>query len=147
MVIILGAGQYGIWISENVCNTQEVTFYDNDRRKWGSQIGKSYVLTLDEFLCSIQIEDNSIVIGGHNETLLYFLRDCKPKCGVYSLEKDKLIKFDLKNLPDFEFNNSSQIGTSNLKKYVARMIELASENRTVAYQHAKEYVEFKKQHI
>lgn len=38
MIIIVGAGDYGIKIKRKICNESnesDVLFYDNDRRKWG----------------------------------------------------------------------------------------------------------------
>lgn len=146
MDIIIGIGQVGK-IVNNRMNNDNVLFYDNDRRKWGTIVDDTRVIGLDELLDLKENRENRLIIGADNPSLLCFIKDMSPKCGVYRYEENKFIEISTEDIKDFEYDNAEKIGEQNLKKYICRMEELKKEGREKAYQHAKAYVEFKKENI
>lgn len=89
MIVILGAGEYGIQIrNQFFSNENDVVFYDNDRRKWGKIIADTKVITLEHFQELAKLDNTKIIIGGQSSSLLFFLKDIKPVCQVLRLENE-----------------------------------------------------------
>lgn len=122
MTVIIGCGEYGIWIRRQILgDEQDVVFYDNDRRKWGEIISKTRVVSLDEFISLIKREETKLVIGGKNPSILQFVKDIYPMCSVLKVEDDKLIRLKTESIGDFQYDNAFQIGEENLKRHIDKM--------------------------
>ena len=148
MTVIIGCGEYGIWIRRQILgDEQDVVFYDNDRRKWGEIISKTRVVSLDEFISLIKREETKLVIGGKNPSILQFVKDIYPMCSVLKVEDDKLISLKTESIGDFQYDNAFQIGEENLKRHIDKMNEFKIHGKSEAYKHAMQYIEFKKKHL
>ena len=129
MIVIMGCGEYGIWIrTELLGNEENIVFYDNDRRKWGSVVAETNVITLEEFINYVNKEDTKLIVGGRNTSLLFFIKDVNPKCKVWRVEENQFVEI-------------------NLNEHIGRMNEFKEMGKEKAYQHAAQYIEFKKEHL
>ena len=148
MIIILGAGQYGVQIRNHFFeNREDIVFYDNDRRKWGKTIDNAIVITLEKFQQLIRVEDTQVVVGGRSSSLLFFLKDAAPACQILKVADGQLVAMDIEEIGEFSYDNALEVGTKNLEKHISRMDEFKQEGKTAAYKHASEYIEFKKEHL
>ena len=144
--IIIGAGNYGVWLKKRFCDDGNVLFYDNDRRKWGKKLDGAKIATLDELLHCIK-SDSKIIVGGHNASLIHFIKDIIPPCPVYKECDGELVEVDMDEVDEFPYENSKEIGERNLEKNMIRMGEFKRSGREKAFQHAFEYISYKRNHI
>lgn len=147
MTIIVGAGQYGLWIKEKFCEFEQVLFYDNDRRKWGTYVAGTRVISLEELLKLVESAENKVIIGSRSLSVEYFVKDVLPKCPVYKVENEILRKVSVKDLVDFKFDNTKDIGEKNLESYFRQLDKIKKSGNMKAYNHASKYIEFKQKHI
>lgn len=149
MIIIFGAGQQGKNILNMYTNEDRdnIVFYDNDRRKWGMEIEGIRVITLERLLELANDVNAKLVLGGTHNSMLAFIKDLQPACEVVKIEDgtEKIVSID--EMEAFPYDNSLEIGERNLNEYIARMEELKERGRMKAYEHARRYVDFKKEHL
>lgn len=148
MNVIFGAGKLGREIRANYFERDDnVVFYDNDRRKWGSTIDGVEVITLDNFTELANKENTRIIIGCKAVSSLFFLRDVSPLCEVVKVEDDKIVPFHLSDIGEFPYDNAIEIGQRNLEEHIRRTDEFKLMGNMIAYNHAVNYVNFKKDHL
>lgn len=148
MIVILGAGINGKLMYQKVYSKKRnIVFYDNDRRKWGERIGNTEVITLDCFLRLAKDKDTTIILTVNSPNLICFLKDINPFCRVLKEENDKLVDVKIRDIPQFQYDNSIEIGRKNLECYEKMCVELKKKGDDIAYYHALEYVEFKRKHL
>lgn len=148
MVIIVGAGEIG----KDICKkyylgSNECVFYDNDRRKWGGSVEGKRILTLTEFLEYSKKPENELVIAGKSASLYAFLKDVAPTGSIYVEDDAELKQIRIEDLGDFEYINATEVGKFNLEKHVERARQLKERGDVFAYEHAKSYIDFKKEHL
>lgn len=148
MTIIFGAADLGKHIAkEFFANQNDVIFYDNDRRKWGQTIDGLVVVNLERFLELLSKNDTKIIVGTENETALFFLKDvCTPKNEILIVKGTELTRFDLTTVGDFK-RDIGLIEEKKLKKYEEARDEYKKQGNMTAYQHAVEYIAFKKENL
>lgn len=148
MIVIMGCGEYGIWIRTKLLGNEEnIVFYDNDRRKWGGVVAETNVITLEEFINYVNKEDTKLIVGGRNTSLLFFIKDVNPKCKVWRVEENQFVEINLNEVGEFAYDNALEIGKKNLNEHIGRMNEFKEMGKEKAYQHAAQYIEFKKEHL
>lgn len=149
MIIIFGAGQQGKNILNMYTNEDRdnIVFYDNDRRKWGTTIEGIHVITLERLLELVNDVSAKLVLGGTHNSMLAFIKDLGPVCEVVKIEDgmEKAVRID--KLAEFPYENSIEVGERNLSDYIVRMEELKQQGRMKAYEHARDYVAFKREHL
>lgn len=146
MTIIFGAADLGRRIvKEFFANQNDLVFYDNDRRKWGKTIDGLTVVNLEQFLKFLQEKDTKIIVATENETALAFLKDiCLPDNEILAVKGNELARFDLAGVKDFKRDIRS-IEEKKLKRYEEARDEFKKQGNMTAYQHAVEYIAFKRE--
>lgn len=116
----------------------------------GGCIDNIKVINLDKFIAYTRDRHNKVIIGGGKgivPSIVYFVKDIKPTCEVFFYD-DEETKVDMTNLGEFEYDNSMEIGNSNIKEEKAWLLELKEDGEsTVAVSHAEQYIKFKEKHI
>lgn len=148
MIIIFGAGESGQYIMRRFFeNKDNLLFYDNDRRKWGMNIEGSKVIDFNEFCKIIKMDDTEIVIGTKNETAIFFLKDiCSPENKIFGFENNKLVKLDLNKTGEFK-RDIVKVERKKLKKYEEMKAVYEKKGNIIAYNHAVDYIDFKRNHL
>ena len=147
MKIVFGAGEVA---KEYIMNnySSSIVCYDNDRRKWGKKvIDDVEIITLDELLKIIECNDCEIIVTPKSDTALYFLKDvCKNDDKVYRYADGSLDKIELDNLPEYSVDINA-IESERIKRYELIKDTFKRNGDIVAYNHACEYLEYKRNNI
>lgn len=146
MKIVLGAGKVAEeYIKE--CNG-DVVCYDNDRRKWGKKIFNDVtVITFHELMSLVKENTCEIIVTSKNNTALYFLKDvCKENDSVYKYANGKLNIIFLDKLPQYSVDVEN-IELERIRKYEIIKDTFKNNGQTEAYEHACEYLQYKKNNI
>ncbi len=147
MIVVVGAGKNGRKIrSELFDEITEVKIYDNDRRKWGSLIDGVNVISLEELIDFVEEPDNSIIVGENSPSLIHFIKDLNPACKIFEYKNAGLAELNMSCIEEFKYDNAMELGQKRIKDYIIRMQEYKEEGKQEAYEHAKKFIEFKKQH-
>lgn len=147
MKIVFGAGEVAKeYIKNNYSSS--IVCYDNDRRKWGKKvIDDVEIITLDELLKIIECNDCEIIVTPKSDTALYFLKDvCKNDDKVYRYADGSLDKIELDNLPEYSVDINA-IESERIKRYELIKDTFKRNGDIVAYNHACEYLEYKRNNI
>lgn len=147
MKIVFGAGEVAKeYIKNNYSSS--IVCYDNDRRKWGKKvIDDVEIITLDELLKIIECNDCEIIVTPKSDTALYFLKDvCKNDDKVYRYADGSLDKIELDNLPEYSVDINA-IESERIKRYERIKDTFKRNGDIVAYNHACEYLEYKRNNI
>ncbi|QFJ54998.1 radical SAM protein [Pseudobutyrivibrio xylanivorans] len=146
MVVIFGAGKKGEELVNKYYKEKDVVFYDNDRRKWNHYVNDIQVVTLNKLQELVSKKENKFVISVKNDSMLAFVKELDIKGETYLYENNELQPIDLSEIL-FNYDNALIVGETNLEKYKTRMNEFKEQGKIKAYEHAKEFIEFKKNNI
>lgn len=149
MTIIFGAGSMGKQIYERLAaESDEILFYDNDRRKWGKFFeGGTRIITLEEYLDLCGRVDTRVILGSSYRSAPYFLRDtCVNPDSVYGYDEGKLVPLNLSNLQEWNIDYRS-LEEEKLKKYKMLAEKYKTLGNETAYNHAITFIRFKEDHL
>lgn len=146
MKIIFGGGKKAEkYIEKN--KDQSMVCYDNDRRKWGRTLCGIPMITLEFFLNLIKKENCEIIVTPRDKTALYFIKDvCDEHNKIYILQDDKTVLANLNDLPAYSIS-MEEVEKNKIQKYETAKQWYKEMGYDMAYNHACQYIEYKKNNL
>lgn len=151
-VCIIGAGLVGKHALSCLKELYDrILFYDNDRRKWNSNINGVEVITLDQLLDLINDTSFDFIIASNAKSILYFIKDINldfRRAYFFDDNTEQLSHIDANTIlgDGFEYD-IEELEKKKLNHYQEAASYYKSNNNELLYSRAMEYIDFKTHNI